>query len=198
MLNKAIHLIFNASSTALAIMPAFFVFLITNRDKSFFTPLRSIAKTIETILDKDISIDYWFMAFLATSLLLMLILSWFWLYIARFLPDSSVGGIQIVEPANDGFLPTYLGYFFVSVSISDPYVFAYFIILLFAFSLFAKIYYFNPSLLLLGYKYYYVTMRTGIKIMLISRREVVKEDRIQTSENFKKINEFTFLEIKYR
>ena len=49
-----------------------------------------------------------------------IIMSGFCIWLSRFLGDDIIsGGVLDVECANDAYLPSYLGYFFVALSISD-------------------------------------------------------------------------------
>ena len=66
------------------------------------------------------------------------------------------GEIIEIENSTNNFLPSYLGYFFVALSISDndflTMSIIYCIIVLFVF--YSQTNYFNPFLLILGYKFY--------------------------------------------
>ena len=58
---------------------------------------------------------------LATTVCLAIpiLLSWFSLQISSFLGTDSPGKLHDIHLADGEFLPTYLGYFFVALSISD-------------------------------------------------------------------------------
>lgn len=104
------------------------------------------------------------------------------------------GSIVTIEPANDAFLPSYLGYFFVALSISDCVVFVvvFSIIGIFIFS--SRMSYFNPIFFLFGYHFYYVQTNEFNKILIISRR-ILKNPKTISFENLKCINDFTFVEV---
>ena len=74
------------------------------------------------------------------------------------------GEIIEIENSTNNFLPSYLGYFFVALSISDndflTMSIIYFIIVLFVF--YSQTNYFNPFLLILGYKFYKAKEVRGI------------------------------------
>lgn len=105
------------------------------------------------------------------------------------------GSIRSIEYANNAFLPSYLGYFFVALSVPNlgTLVFVYFILFLFTF--FSQALYFNPLFLLFGYKFYNARTMSGTSIFLISKQNF----RVPADANIEsacRINSFTFLEQK--
>ena len=87
---------------------------------------------------------------LATTVCLAIpiLLSWFSLQISSFLGTDSPGKLLDIHLADGEFLPTYLGYFFVALSISDllSLIFIYLILLVFVYL--SQTQYFNPINLL--------------------------------------------------
>lgn len=83
---------------------------------------------------------------LATTVCLAIpiLLSWFSLQISSFLGTDSPGKLHDIYLADGEFLPTYLGYFFVALSISDllSLIFIYLILLVFVYL--SQTQYFNP------------------------------------------------------
>lgn len=101
--------------------------------------------------------------------------------------------IDNIQSAKHIFLPNYLGYFFVALSIPnvETFIFVFYILLLFIYV--TNEFYFNPFLLLLGYDYYYVTFHdTKRKLLLISRKEL---DDLSSYTNvlIKRINDYSFI-----
>lgn len=123
-----------------------------------------------------------------------IILSGGCLWLSRFLSMEIIsGGVKEIESANNAYLPSYLGYFFVAVSVNDvdTLIWIYIIIFLFIFN--SQTLFFNPMFLLFGYKFYYISMESGMKMFVISRKEIkhlrnVKFDKIQ------RINDYTFID----
>ncbi len=106
--------------------------------------------------------------------------------------DSIEGGICEVEEANNSYLPSYLGYFFVALSVNDGTT------LLFVFSFHSQTVYFNPLFLLWGYKFYYIKMHDGRKIFVVTKAEIISNQNL-TFKNLRRINYFTFIDMeKYR
>ncbi len=116
------------------------------------------------------------------------------LYITRFLSDEQIppNRITTIESANDAFLPSYLGYFFVVLSANDHGTFLYVFSLIFVFIFFSKISYFNPIFLLLGYKFFYLTNKDGLKIVVITKKELKIPNQVNFY-NLKRINNYTFI-----
>lgn len=110
-------------------------------------------------------------------------------------PDSIESGIENVELANDSYLPSYLGYFFVALSIPGENMITLYLIfgMLLVFLLCSQNLYYNPLFLLFGYKFYYLTKNNGIKILLISRRKI-KQAKNLKFDNLRRINDFTFID----
>ncbi|WP_246849094.1 hypothetical protein [Vibrio crassostreae] len=120
--------------------------------------------------------------------------TWIGLFITRFLGQESINSndVEAIEPANDTFLPSYLGYFFVALSINDFDTFIYVFSLIFIFVFFSKISYFNPVFLLFRLKFFYVTNSCGTKIVLITRKDLKSPSDV-VFEKLKRINNYTFI-----
>lgn len=117
------------------------------------------------------------------------------LILTKFLSDDSIeGGIKNLEQANNAYLPSYLGYFFVALSIPYEETLVIIFILLFMFTFFSQTLYFNPLFLFWGNHFYYLTTDKNVKIFLITKK------RIRCTENLsfpklKRINNFTYMDI---
>ena len=120
--------------------------------------------------------------------------TWVALWLTRFLSRETISSQEIVsiEPANDTFLPSYLGYFFVALSINDLSTFVYVFGLIFIFVFFSKISYFNPVFLLFNLKFFYVVNSSGTKLVLITKKEL-KEPSNVVFDDLRRINNYTFI-----
>ncbi len=109
--------------------------------------------------------------------------------------DCIKGDILGIELANDAYLPSYLGYFFVALSIptKDNLTLLFVFSILFLFVFCSQALYYNPLFLILGYKFYYVTNSKNMKIFIISKREIRVCDNISFN-NLKRINDYTFID----
>lgn len=115
--------------------------------------------------------------------------------LANFLgkDEFKAGSVKSIEHANNSFLPSYLGYFFVALSISDGETLIFVYIILFIFTFLSQALYFNPLFLLFGYNFYNVTTTSGTTLFLISRSDHKEPGEVQIS-CARRINNYTFLE----
>ncbi|MGV7117705.1 hypothetical protein [Paenibacillus kyungheensis] len=107
--------------------------------------------------------------------------------------DSIESKITQIEQANNTYLPSYLGYFFIALSIQNVQTFIFIFLILFVFVYFSQTQYFNPVFLLLGYHFYFVTIEDNSKNIIISKRKL----KIPHEAEFKKlrrINYYTYID----
>ncbi len=127
--------------------------------------------------------------------LIPVLLTFISLFIANALDTDSMktGDIKEVEQANNVFLPSYLGYFFVALSIPyfDTLIFVFAI--LFVFTFLSQTLYFNPLFLIFGYHFYYLTTDNNIKIFIITKKQLKDPSNI-SFDKLKRINNFTFID----
>lgn len=98
-----------------------------------------------------------------------------------------------LEDATNSFLPSYLGYFFVALSINSDTTFWWVFGILFIFIYCSQTIYFNPILLIYNYNFYNVTTSNNKKIFLITKTKLIDVDNI-VELKLKAINNFTYLE----
>ena len=121
------------------------------------------------------------------------------LLLSNKLADDNIEGeegksaIKDIEQANNAYLPSYLGYFFVALSVNhcDTLIFVFAILFLFTFL--SQTLYFNPLFLVFRYHFYYLNTENNIKIFLITKRNL-KDPRSLNFPYLKRINDFTFIE----
>ena len=107
--------------------------------------------------------------------------------------EFKVGEVVSVEHANNSFLPSYLGYFFVALSIGNWETLWFVYGVLFVFTFLSQALYFNPLFLLFGYEFYNITTKNHTAIFLISKEHYKKPDDIQIPLAYR-INNYTFIE----
>lgn len=107
--------------------------------------------------------------------------------------EFKAGEVASIEHANNSFLPSYLGYFFVALSISNSETLWFVYGVLFVFTYLSQALYFNPLFLLFGYEFYNITTKNGTAIFLISKERYKKPDDIQIPVAYR-INNYTFIE----
>jgi hypothetical protein len=107
--------------------------------------------------------------------------------------EFKAGKVASIEHANNSFLPSYLGYFFVALSIGNWETLWFVYGVLFVFTFLSQALYFNPLFLLFGYEFYNIATKNGTAIFLISKERYKKPDDIQIPLAYR-INNYTFIE----
>jgi len=117
------------------------------------------------------------------------------LLISQLLANDNIepGKIEEVEQANNAFLPSYLGYFFVALSVVKCETLWFIFAILFVFTYFSQTLYFNPLFLLFRYHFYYLTTSNRVKIFIITRKTLKNPSTIDFPK-LKRINNFTFID----
>lgn len=134
-----------------------------------------------------------------TGLLLLCIpiaLSFLSVLITSFLKPETIDGCKEFDLADNDFLPTYLGYFFVSLSISDSTTIVYLYLIVFVFTFLSQTQYFNPIFLLFGYHYYHVLTKHGTRVFVIIKGEVIRNKKNISFDNLKRLNDSTYIQRK--
>ena len=109
--------------------------------------------------------------------------------------DFQIGTIESIEHANNTFLPSYLGYFFVGLSIPNTETLIFVYSVLFVFTYRSQALYFNPLFLLFGYEFYNIRTQSGTAIFLISPHMYKKPAEVEIL-SASRINNYTYLERK--
>lgn len=128
--------------------------------------------------------------------LIPIILTAFSFLIAMSLPKDTLqaSSVKEIELANNNFLPTYLGYFFVSLGIEDIPTLIVVFTIIYVFTFLSQTLYFNPIFLLFGYHFYFIKTSGNVKIFLITRKQL-KTPGENSFESLRRINNYTFIEL---
>lgn len=157
------------------------------------------------LVQKGYSVNYFFENIDATErfrflsyilyVIVPIILTWASLQLSRLLPVDEFAKNEIVEidHANNSFLPSYLGYFFVALSIPNWETLYFVYGILFIFTFLSQALYFNPLFLIFGYEFYNVRTRSGTAFFLISRESYKRPGDIKI-DVASRINDYTFIE----
>lgn len=131
----------------------------------------------------------------ALYLLVPILLTGMSILLSSFLGKDSFlsGDIINVEHANNSFLPSYLGYFFVALSIANWETLWFVYGVLFMFTFRSQALYFNPIFLLFGFDFYNITTKNGAVVFLISRNSFKTPASINIAR-VRRINNHTFIE----
>ncbi len=98
-----------------------------------------------------------------------------------------------IEEANNSFLPSYLGYFFVALSVNSVETMIFIYSIVFIFTYFSQTSYFNPLFLLFGYKFYYVYTVNNVKLFIISKKDINTTRGLEFPK-LRRINNTTFID----
>lgn len=123
-----------------------------------------------------------------------IILSWISVRISVYLGSDSLEGCQEFSLEDNEFLPTYLGYFFVSLSVSDITTMVYLYLIVFVFTFLSQTQYFNPIFLLFGYHYYHILTDQGTQVFVITKGRVIRNKTNITFKNLRRINDTTYIQ----
>ena len=112
-----------------------------------------------------------------------------------FTKDSiSKDCIKSIGNSDGSFLTTYLGYFWVALSIGDKIeVFLLVLLLLFIFTCLSQNVFYNPYFRLFGYRFYDVTKNNGEKIFIISCRNFESVSN-NDFDNLRRINDYAYVD----
>lgn len=116
--------------------------------------------------------------------------------VALKLPKDSLQSTSIreIELANNNFLPTYLGYFFVSLGVEDVPTLIVVFTIIYVFTFLSQTLYFNPIFLLFGYHFYFIKTAGNVKVFIITRK-LLKIPGNDGFEKLRRINNYTFIEL---
>lgn len=148
-------------------------------------------KYLLKIIDKYSMYYSWFL-----FILFPIMLTGLSFLIVRKLPKDNLQSNSVleIELANNNFLPTYLGYFFVSLGVNDIPTLIVVFLIIYIFTCLSQTLYFNPIFLLFGYHFYFVKTTANIKIFLITKRQL-KAPGNDNFDSLRRINNYTFIEL---
>ena len=131
-------------------------------------------------------------------LLVPVVLSLVSIWISKFLGEDHLSGCEEFSLADNEFLPTYLGYFFVSLSASDLNTMSFLYAIVFVFTYLSQTQYFNPIFLLFGYHYYHILTPRGSRVFIICRGKIVRNRQDIAFSHLRRINDTTYIERRRR
>ena len=130
-------------------------------------------------------------AFLAMGTLLMVVIPW---RIAHKRSTDTLAKAQLIELVDNSFVPSYLGYFFISISASNYLSMIAFYGIILIFMYFAGVEYFNPIFLILGYHIYKVESDNHVQLILILKgRYVIRKSESLQDLALYRINNLTYI-----
>ena len=131
-----------------------------------------------------------YIVFLIIPPLLTLISLWMKIFLTQ---DEINFELESVEEANDTFLPSYLGYFFVALGVESIETMIFVYLMIFVFTYLSQTSYYNPMFLLFGYKFYYIVTVNNVRLFIISKKNINTTKDIKFSK-LRRINNTTFID----
>lgn len=135
-------------------------------------------------------------------LLVVVVLSCLSLLWIKYRANDSINNDTIeIKPVNNEYLPIYLGYIFVSLSMPNPasgqidvtlLIMIYIMICLFVTC--SKSLCFNPVFVIFGYGYYLVNTASNTKVFVITKRKIGKNNKNISFPHLTKINEIVYFD----
>lgn len=171
-------------------MSFIFKFFLTINSTSTMIVVYLIKERYYLLFLEKSSIWISYIIFLLIPLLLTILILW----MKRFLSRDDINyELLNIEEANNTFLPSYLGYFFVALGVesTESMIFVYFIV--FIFTYLSQTLYYNPLFLLFGYKFYHIITVNNVKLFIISKKELNTTKGIKFSR-LRRINNTTFID----
>lgn len=128
-------------------------------------------------------------------ILCMLMLTGISVLLSQYLGKEvlTTGDIINVEYANDAFLPSYLGYFFVALDVPNAETMYFVYPIIFVFTFLSQTLYFNPLFLVFGYHFYNLTTVNNVRIFMITKKKFKNPDAINFP-HLRRINNFTYID----
>ncbi|MGY0216084.1 hypothetical protein ACWJJH_01725 [Endozoicomonadaceae bacterium StTr2] len=155
----------------------------------WMTQLRMTFPSLDCLLVLPNYVSY--LAYLSVPILLTALS----IFLSRFLgrDDFGAGQVDSIEHANNSFLPSYLGYFFVALSVGNWETLFFVYGVLFVFTFLSQALYFNPLFLLFRFEFYNITTANGAAIFLISRQRYKTPAEVNIDTAYR-INNYTYIE----
>lgn len=135
-------------------------------------------------------------------LLVVVVLSCLSLLWIKFRANDSINNDTLeTKPVNNEYLPIYLGYIFVSLSMPNPasgqidvVLLAIIYVMICLFVTCSKSLCFNPVFVIFGYGYYLVNTASKTKVFVITKRKIGKNSSNTSFPHLTKINEIVYFD----
>ena len=111
----------------------------------------------------------------------------------KFIKANDTLEIKSIKVAEPTYIPVYVAYFVIAMSISSKETFIWISIILVLLIWATKMFYFNPILLLFRYHFYEIQDKKDTNMLLISKQSDLKGEH--TFNRLHRLNNFTFLDL---
>lgn len=114
--------------------------------------------------------------------------------IVRLKKHDHISKVKLVELVDNSYIPTYLGYFFVSMSVSNFTSMIIFYVIIVVFTYKSSIEYFNPLFLFMGYHIYKVESDQGVQnIIILKTKNIIRKSESLNDLNLYRVNNMTYI-----
>lgn len=165
--------------------------LVQTINATFWMPLIYIINRGYTI--KQLPLWGFDIILMVIAIAISIILTEISISMTRFFGVGKDFSCEEVILADNEYLPVYLGYFFLAVSITQVRVLLVIYILIFVVTYSSQIPYFNPINLMFGYHYYYVITSRGSRVLVIVRGRVIRNKNDILFKNLRQLNDTTYI-----
>ena len=103
-----------------------------------------------------------------------------------------------ISSANDSFIITYLGLFFVALSIPDSNIILAVFLFIALLIIFGKTqsYFYNPIFLFCGFNFYFINNTSNKKILIITKDKDLGHLAEKDFSNLRRINDLTYIDFE--
>lgn len=116
------------------------------------------------------------------------------LVVVRLKKEEQLAKAKLIELNDNTYVPTYLGYFFVGMSVDNFASMVVFYLIIFVFTFFSGIEYFNPIFLFMGYHIYKVESDMGVQnIIILKTKNVIRRSNELNNLKLYRINNLTYI-----
>ena len=131
------------------------------------------------------------------------LLSWVCLKWMKCQAKDSATEVKEIEPVNNEYLPIYLGYIFVSLSIPnlgsgqvDWIILIIIYVLVVVFVRLSQSFSFNPIFIAFGYGYYRIKTNQRVKVFIVTKRKINKNGSNKVFYKLSKVSELFYIDIE--
>lgn len=109
--------------------------------------------------------------------------------------ELKIDSISKVYPASENFIPTFFAYIFLGLSINNFSTLAIVFFAIVIICYFGDMYLYNPIFYLLFYRYYYVEKKNGDKILILTKKKILKGNTCDFND-IREVNDHTYIDME--
>lgn len=126
-------------------------------------------------------------------ILIPILFSFLSILLIKVLGHDSIDECKECQLADQEFLPVYLGYFFVALSIPDTTTLVFISCIVFVFTYLTQAQYFNPLFLLFGYHFYRIKTHNGTNVLIVAKGRIIRNPTAAFFSDLRRLNDTTYI-----